>query len=164
MSQHRTFVWNGNDLASETNPENGATSYTYDNAHHVLTRTDAKGQQTKYSYDAYERLYEVQHYIPVNGQLQEDTNERWNYYYDTNPLDPNFPAQNTWGRLAAVQFSTPQTSYLGQLQYEYSYNQAGRVTLQRLQAPTASAHLDAAYTWDNEGRVMSLAYPLSGPT
>jgi RHS repeat-associated protein len=165
-TQPRSFVWNGNDLTSETNPESGTTTYTYDNAHHLHTRTDAKGQQTKYSYDAYERLYEVQHYIPVNGQLTEDTNQQWDYYYDTNPLDPSFPAQNTWGRLAAVKFSSsslPQNN-VGPLLYEYSYNQAGRVTLQRMQAPAATAHLDATYTWDNEGRMTSLAYPLSGPT
>jgi len=31
-------------------------TYTYDGAHHVLSRTDAKGQRATYSYDSYGRL------------------------------------------------------------------------------------------------------------
>ena len=154
---------------SETNPENGTTSYTYNGVHEVTSRTDAKGQQTQHSYDSYNRLTEVRH-LSISGQLQEDPSQRWDYYYDTNTIDTSFPAQNTWGRLTAVQFQPEGTfnyygAGLGQMTYEYSYNPAGRVTTQRLQlANAASAHLDATYAWDNEGRVTSLAYPLSGPT
>jgi YD repeat-containing protein len=61
-TQTRTLVWSGSDLVSSTNPENGTVSYTYDGAHHVTSRTDAKGQQTQYSYDSYGRLTEVRHY------------------------------------------------------------------------------------------------------
>ena len=35
-TQTRSFVYNGPDLASATNPENGTVSYTYNNAHQVL--------------------------------------------------------------------------------------------------------------------------------
>jgi RHS repeat-associated protein len=78
-------------------------------------------------------------------------------------VDSTFSAQNIWGRLAAVQFSA---QYIGTLRYEYSYNTAGRVMTQRLQVPGPSNpfNFDATYAWDNEGRVTSLAYPLSGPT
>jgi uncharacterized protein RhaS with RHS repeats len=55
-TQTRTFNYNGLDLASATNPENGVVSYTYNAAHQVLTRTDAKNQQTQYVYDIYGRL------------------------------------------------------------------------------------------------------------
>jgi YD repeat-containing protein len=48
-------------MASATNPENGTVSYTYDGNHHVTQRTDAKGQKTNYTYDAYERLTQTQH-------------------------------------------------------------------------------------------------------
>ena len=41
--QTRTFAYTGADMTSATNPENGTVTYTYDNAHHVLTRTDALG-------------------------------------------------------------------------------------------------------------------------
>src|SRR6266498_1636003 len=51
VTQTRTFVYTGNDLTSATNPENGTVTYQYDGAHRVTSRTDAKGQQTQYSYD-----------------------------------------------------------------------------------------------------------------
>jgi YD repeat-containing protein len=106
-TQTRTFTWSGNDLASATNLENGTVSYTYDSAHHALTRTDAKNQQTQYSYDAYGRLTNILHFPvapfnPGDPNHPEDPNQHVTYCYDTNPLDPNFPAQNTWGRLTAV--------------------------------------------------------------
>src|SRR5579864_3820169 len=48
--------------------------------------------------------------------------------------------------------------------YEYGYNPAGRVTMQRMQVTqignnSATADLDATYTWDNEGRVTARTYP-----
>jgi len=74
-------------------------TYTYDFIHHVTTRTDAKSQQTKYTYDAYERLVEAQHFKTTgfNGALQEQTNQQVNYGYDVNPLDPD-DYLNFWGR------------------------------------------------------------------
>ena len=45
VTQTRSFQWTGSDLTSTTNPENGTVAYTYDSAHHVLTRLDAKGRQ-----------------------------------------------------------------------------------------------------------------------
>ena len=61
LPQTRSFTWSGSDMASSTNPENGTVSYTYDGNHHVTQRTDAKGQKTNYTYDAYERLTQTQH-------------------------------------------------------------------------------------------------------
>jgi YD repeat-containing protein len=46
-TQTRSFQWTGSDMTSATNPENGTVTYTYDAAHRVLSRTDAKGQKTK---------------------------------------------------------------------------------------------------------------------
>ena len=48
--QNRTYVWSGTDLTSVTDPETGTTTYAYDGNHHVIQRTDAKWQQTKYTY------------------------------------------------------------------------------------------------------------------
>jgi YD repeat-containing protein len=45
-TQTRAFVYKGRDLISETTPEAGTVTYTYDYNHHVTSRTDAKGQQT----------------------------------------------------------------------------------------------------------------------
>ena len=61
-TQTRTFVYTGADLTSATNPENGTVTYVYDGSHHVTKRTDAKGQETRYTYDGYGRLTETQHW------------------------------------------------------------------------------------------------------
>jgi YD repeat-containing protein len=66
FTQTRTFTWSGTDLASETTPEAGTVQYQYDGAHHVTLRTDAAGQQTQYSYDAYGRLTQVSHWTWVS--------------------------------------------------------------------------------------------------
>ena len=159
VAQNRTFVWSGQDLTSATDPETGTTTYQYDGNHHVTQRTEAKGQQTKYTYDAYERLIEVQHY--VSGQ--EQTNQRVLYTYDVNPLDPGNYA-NSWGRLTGVSFQQ-QTFNNNQFAYYYSYNQAGRVTTNTFQAINGStllANLAATYAWDTQGRMTNMTYP-SGP-
>ena len=84
--------WSGSDLVSATNPENGTVTYQYDGAHHVTLRTDAKGQQTVYSYDAYGRLTKKQYWAWFSNYggtqvLQEQTDQEVDYYYDTNPID-----------------------------------------------------------------------------
>ena len=107
--QTRTFVYTGADLTSATNPENGTVTYQYDASHKVTKRTDAKGQETRYMYDAYGRLTQVQHWAWIQdwhtGQyvLTEQAQQRVDYSYDSNPLNGSY-SQNTWGRLAAVQF------------------------------------------------------------
>jgi YD repeat-containing protein len=55
-TQTRTFSYTGTDLTSETNPENGTVTYTYDNAHNLMSKTDAIGQKTVYTRDAYARV------------------------------------------------------------------------------------------------------------
>ena len=52
-----------------------------------------------------------------------------NYYYDSNPLDGPY-SQNAWGRLAAVVFQGVMAP--SAFSYQYSYNQAGRVTAQKM--------------------------------
>ena len=106
----------------------------HDGIRNFTQRVDAKNQQTSYTYDAYERLIEVQHYAPPcqNCYPQEQVSQRVLYTYDVNPLDPgNYT--NSWGRLTGVSFQQ-QSVYGGapipedMFAYYYSYNQAGRVT------------------------------------
>ena len=52
VTQTRTFVYNGSDLTSAANPENGTVTYVYDNSRHVIRRTGAFGSQTVYTYDS----------------------------------------------------------------------------------------------------------------
>ena len=162
-TQTRTFQWSGSDLVSATNPENGTVTYQYDSEHHVTKRTDAKGQQTLYSYDIYARLIQKRYFGWVtqsNGSqlLQEQPPGQVDFYYDVNPINPGY-SEYAWGRLAAVGFA-------GGYAYQYSYNQAGRVIGQKLMLPDQvnqqPVELEARYGWDNEGRMTSLSYP-DGP-
>ncbi len=151
-------------LLSATNPESGTVSYTYDTNGVMLTKTDAKGQQFTYGYDGYKRMTS----ISVGGNVIR------NFYYDTNPLDGTF-SQYTSGRLTAVLHSafvavpgTPQISH--RFAEMYSYTQAGLPSKKRLQTNenvyydqthnhTGTINLDAAYTYDNEGKMTSVNYP-----
>jgi RHS repeat-associated protein len=175
ITQTRTFTWTGSDMASSTNPENGTVSYTYDGTHHVTQRTDAKGQKTQYTYDAYERLTQVTHVL-ANGTA--DPVQQVNYYYDSNPFYgsySNIAPTNAVGRLAAVLFHNeassaaapaPQFGGTEQFIYNYAYNTAGRVTAQQLSVLPMSGYpvvLTATYSWDNQGRMTALNYPNSGP-
>jgi RHS repeat-associated protein len=172
-TQTRTFQWTGSDLTSSTNPENGTVTYQYDGAHHVTLRTDAKNQQTRYTYDAYARLSTVTHYVwntytapdqHTYQQLDAVPGQDVTYYYDTPQMSG---AQYTWGRLAAVTFNGSPLDGSNPAAYLYSYNQAGRVTKQRLHIPNPVQDFDATYAWDNQGRMTSQAYPMQntlGPT
>jgi RHS repeat-associated protein len=158
-TQTRTFVYTGVDLMSATNPENGTVTYQYDASHHVTKRTDAKGQETRYTYDAYGRLTEVQHWAtPCFGcSFQELPKQRVDYSYDINPLNASY-SQNAWGRLAAVQFLDEN---LQPMSYMYSYNQAGRVAAQRMDYNgriVGEGSFEATYAWDNEGRMTGINY------
>ena len=137
VTQTRTFLYNGSDLVSATNPENGTVTYTYDLSHHVLSRTDALGSQTQYTYDSYGRLSEVQYYPswpPYSGTM-EDTLQRVNYSYDA--------GQYGIGRLTSVTFDGGVRDSLYNTHhytYAYAYNQAGRVTNQTVTLQVATGN------------------------
>jgi YD repeat-containing protein len=182
-TQTRSFTYSGNYLTSATNPENGTVNYTYNSYYKVATRTDAKNQQVQYTYDSYARLTQVQRGTVSNGQFTADSCQQENYYYDSNPFSSSY-SQYVLGRLAAVQYYGGEgyanngpgfcdTTY----QELYSYSVAGGVTGKQLQltrnfptgymgeggAVPATATLSATFGYDNEGRMTSEQYPLSGP-
>ncbi len=171
VTQTRSFVWNGSDLVSETTPEAGTVSYTYDGNHHVTQRIDALNQKTAYTYDAYERLTMVQHYTwGFSPQCTSNCVNQWNeqasqdvsYYYDY-PVSSDYTQNNTWGRLTGVLFTAQAAQNQPAFAYEYSYNQAGRVTGNRMlvkEAPgSPGLDLQAQYAWDTQGRMTSMTYP-----
>jgi YD repeat-containing protein len=164
-TQTRSFQWTGSDMTSATNPENGTITYTYDGAHRVKTRIDAKGQKTQYTYDGYGRKTMVQHF---NSSQVEQINQRVTYTYGDNPGAPTDFSQNSWGRLASVQFSNETPGSPEQFSYLYSYTTPGRVATQRMQYKVliggtwTTANLDATYEWDNEGKMTSVVPPGGG--
>ncbi len=165
-TQTRTFNYTsgstvGIDLLSATNPENGTVTYIYNSDHTLNTKTDAKGQHFTYSYDGYKRVTG----ISVGGVGLRT------FIYDTNTLDGSFSGSSTKGRLVAVQnaqFNAPGTGAVTALQFTemYGYTVAGLVNGKRLQVnetltggTVKTLNLDAAYTYDVEGKITSLNYP-----
>jgi RHS repeat-associated protein len=117
-------------------------------------RTDNRGQETRYSYDQFGRVTEVQHwnYHWLTGLLTEDPGQRVNYSYDTDLLSGN--QEYARGRLTEVTFGG---GLGGNFYYRYSYNGAGRVAQERFGDP--SRLFDTSYSWDNEGRMTQMVYP-----
>ena len=181
-TQNRTFNYItgttvGINLLSATNPENGTVTYTYNSDNTLHTKTDAKSQVFTYSYDSYKRLTQI-----MVGSTVLRT-----FMYDTNTLDSTFSGSYTAGRLVAVQQAAiiPQ-GYSGgvggsditvpssmQFVEMYGYTQAGLTSGKRLQvqetfnwysnnnpeSSTQKLNLDAAYTYDTEGKTTSVNYP-----
>ena len=112
---------------------------------------------------------QARRYVLTNGQLQEQLEQRVDYHYDGNPLD--WRIRRTCGRRGAVEFHNEAAGSAERFSYQYSYNQAGRVTNQRMRVtPRANqrgvatpVNLEASYGWDNEGRMTSLTGPSDGP-
>ena len=91
------------------------------------------------------------------------------YYYDT-PLsiDNSGYSTNTWGRLVGVQFHneiSPNDPF--SLYYLYNYKPSGRVAGNRMEMFTSSGvklvDMQASYTWDTQGKMTSMTYPLANP-
>ncbi len=174
-TQTRTFNYTtsnvvGAFLLSATNPENGTVTYTYNSNNMLASKTDAKGNQLTYQYDSYNRLTSVTWAnAPSGAQVLRS------YMYDNNTLDSSFSGSYTQGRLVAVQNAqfTPGNGSLVnwvQLVEMYGYTQPGSVSGKRLQAnehipypvgygQTLTRNLDAAYTYDTEGKMTSAGYP-----
>src|SRR5208283_4762338 len=141
-TQTRTFNYAvgttvGSLLLSATNPENGTVTYTYNSNNQIATKTDAKNQKTQLTYDSYNRVTEVQHFYYQSGSYVEDTSQRVNYYYDTNPYDGGSYSQYTQGRLAAITYQPMAngsvTSTLPTFSEWYSYTQPGSIAGKQLQ-------------------------------
>jgi RHS repeat-associated protein len=88
-------------LNSQTSPDTGLTTFTYDDAGNVKTRTDARNKPAQYSYDSQNRISQIVH---------ED--QTVNYTWDN--------CANGIGRLCIL--SNDQSSLT------YSYDSHGRIT------------------------------------
>lgn len=170
-TQTRTFVYNGNgQITSATNPESGTVTYAYNSDQTLLSKTDAKGQKTEYTYDSVKRVTQTRRY--PNGTT-EDTSQREDFYYDSNPFDSTF-TENPKGRLTAVQYKgAPGPGGEATITEMFSYHKAGAILKKRLrikrpnnnnsglpgQTNNPNLDLDATYTYDTEGRNTSVQYP-----
>ena len=161
-AQYRTWSYDPNTqlLMSQTAPESGTTTYTYNPDSTLATVTDAKSQQKVYTYDTYGRVIQIARGTVANVQFTEDTTQRTTFTYDgTN----NGFSSNTAGRVSQVNYSGPHGLQFSEL---YSYHSAGPVTTKRLSVSgialgSNTANLDGSYAYDNFGHVSSVQYPFA---
>jgi YD repeat-containing protein len=150
-------------------------TYTYNTLGLVATKTDAKGQELKYVYDAYGRL------STVSLAGSPDTLLR-TYAYDTNSVNKNY-SQYAWGRLTTVTYNVPAiestwdpnlnggnggtVNFTGDTVVEmYSYTQPGQVagkqlliTRQNSRNEVLQANLSGSWGYNNEGTMVRAVYP-----
>jgi len=144
-------------LTSATNPENGTVSYTYNADGTLATKKDANGNTESYTYDTYGRLTA----IPDRGQT---------FTYDTCPANDAF-CTSAPGQLVEAVFGSMVGPNDLSFQYDYTYTPAGKVTSKALTLQSANnlngagqkayGTLMATYTYDNQGALTSVAYPLT---
>jgi RHS repeat-associated protein len=169
-TQSRTWTYNASDLrlGSQVQPETGSTSFAYNSLGLLQSKTDGKGVRKELTYDSKQRVTAVRYYIGST----EQTNNRVDSYYDTNPFDSTFTQYGT-GRLTAVSYkiqriyNTSGSTRWVAVKEMYSYTADGRLTKKRLQlkdgsGPTINA--DATLNYDSYGRLSSIVYPNNAGT
>jgi RHS repeat-associated protein len=147
VTQVRTFEYDARmRLVSETHPETGTKSYGYDDLNRLTAKTDAKNQQVKSIYDNYHRVVRIERYPVANGA--EDLAQRTTFTYDTGT------GTNLMGRVSEIVYGTETYP----VKERFSYTAAGLVTEKTL-VPGAHPSLVGQWTWDNEGKMLSVKYP-----
>jgi YD repeat-containing protein len=160
-SQTRTFTYDSLDrLTSATTPEvceqqQGQcvpvpVTYEYFPNGSLKKRTDARGVDTNYTYDALNRL---------TSRVYTDGTPSVSYFYDSQALPNGAPTFNRgrWtGRLIAV---TQGGGFLGH--YSGGYDELGRAKLSRqvTDTPEGAKTYEMAYVYDLDGNLRSETYP-----
>ena len=163
-TQLRTFTYNNKgQLTSMTQPETGTTAFTYNVNYLVETKIDAKNQKLVFAYDSYLRVSEIAKHPVSSGA--EDPCQHVSFKYDSNPYDGAY-SSNISGRLAAVRWGgtgSCNSSQGGQWTEMYSYTSAGLPTKKRLDLTRGvnTVTMDTSNTFNNEGQLTNITYPLS---
>ncbi len=164
--QTRAFVYDSlNRLTSATNPENGTTTYQYDNEGNVVVRTDARGVSAHFSYDPLNRptrrwyngssstgaTAQNNPAIPSGVGISNEAN----LFYDAQSLPagaPSFSRGSSIGKQIAVTYGTGASTgdYFG-------YDALGRATL-KIQK-TGSVNYQMGETYNLADDVTAMTYP-----
>ena len=148
-SQTRTFAYDSlSRLRSARNPESGTTAYTYDNNGNLTERTDARGVEATYSYDALDRLTERSYsYTGTDSSVSLGTTQV-DYDYD------NCGAYSE-GRLCSVT-AKKGTAVVSTTAYA-NYDALGRVG--KSTQTMGVTDYEMFYTYDRAGNLTSQTYP-----
>ena len=126
---------------SESSPDRGAVTYTYDSAGNTKTRKDARNITLTYNYDALNRLTQ---------RVSPTTAENVTYTYDANTTLT--ACTNGKGRLCKVVDQSGTTAF--------AYDAYGRVTKRVSQI--AGITYTSSFAYDGSGHLLSVALPGSG--
>jgi RHS repeat-associated protein len=191
-SQTRAYTYNGlGQLITATTPEGGTTCYGtisnnscqsgYDDFDNLLSRTDARGVVTSYTYDGLNRLSGISYSIPQGSGVSAmpndcdptsptGSNDTANvcFYYDQggasgyalgklteieDPSGSQIDAYNNMGSITQVQKVISGATYTT----SYQYNYAGEIT----QMTYPSGH-QVSPTYDAIGRLAGVSGDISG--
>lgn len=134
--QTRAFTFNSQSrLTSSTNPESGTFQFAYDNNGNLLTKADARGISTTYTYDALNR---------VTYRNYSDATLDVTYTYDDGQVS------FSKGKLTKVASSVSESSIT-------SFDAQERVTGSRQQ--TSGQNYDFIYTYNLNDDLLTQTYP-----
>jgi YD repeat-containing protein len=166
-TQTRSFTYDSTTqrLISVQTPETGITTYAYNSDGTLQNKTDAKGQQTKYQYDAFQRVIETD-YVPT-GSGQPDPCQTVQYQYDSATVLQQGQNRNGYGRLTGVHWSSPNCQY--QLAEEYAYGGTHLVFLKKLTVTNTGSNVPdvvmaGSFSYDAEGRLYFFQPPYDAAT
>ena len=132
-----TYGYNGfGELVSQTSPDTGAVSFTRDSAGNMLTKTDARGVTSNYSYDALNRVSTISYPAYLGDPAETVT-----YSYDI--------CTNGKGRVCSIADKTGNTAF--------AYDPKGRV-VSKSQVVGGVAQA-ISYGYNSAGQLSSITYP-----
>ena len=151
-SQTRTFAYDSlSRLASAANPESGTINYTYDKNGNLTQKTDARGVQTTYAYDALDRLTRRSYsYTGTDSSVSLGTTQV-DYDYDNCGGTPDYSE----GRLCSV-IAKKGTTVSSKTAYA-NYDALGRVG--KSTQTTGNQDYTMRYGYDRAGNLISQTYP-----
>src|SRR5262249_52494359 len=141
-------------------PETGTVNYYYNANGTLAYKIDAKNQKISYDYDGVGRVTRVHHYPSAGGA--EDSSQLVQIYWDTNPWVSFFgDSGQSSGRVAVVSYNLPN---FGQVMEKYVWDQTAITSKWFGNLFNTGTRLVANFTYNDQGQLITVQYPNSGPT